>query len=83
MNNVKRMANKAADWFRQLQLRILIALQQMRLRLADERGDTNFISIAIILIVVIGIAVLFIAFGTDIKNAFTTAKDKLLATLPS
>lgn len=39
---------------------------------SEERGDTNFISIAIILIVVIGIAVVFIAFGKQITTAFET-----------
>lgn len=33
---------------------------------ADERGDTNFISIAIILVVVIVIAILFITLGQDL-----------------
>ncbi len=34
----------------------------------DQRGDTNFISIAIILVVVLAIAVVFIGFGKDIKT---------------
>lgn len=77
MNKIKNMANKVADWFRQLQVWLLITLRQMQFRLADERGDTNFISIAIILIVVIGIAVLFITLGDTIKTAFTSAVEKL------
>lgn len=34
--------------------------------LSEERGDTNFISIAIILVVVLALAVVFITFGKDL-----------------
>lgn len=36
---------------------------------ADERGDTNFVSIAIILVVVIVIAILFITLGQDLADS--------------
>lgn len=48
---------------------------------SEERGDTNFISIAIILIVVIGIAVLFIQFGDRIATTFKTEVNDLLGKL--
>lgn len=32
----------------------------------EERGDTNFISIAIVLVVVLALAVVFIAFGNKL-----------------
>lgn len=49
--------------------------------LSDERGDTNFISIAIILIVIIGIAVAFINFGDDIMGRFQQAVNDLMGAL--
>lgn len=49
--------------------------------LSDERGDTNFISIAIILIVIIGIAVAFIKFGDDIMGRFQQAVNELMGVL--
>lgn len=57
------------------------ALCGLRSFLKDEKGDTNFISIAIILVVVIGIATLFITFSGDIKTKFNTSTTKLLAAL--
>lgn len=47
----------------------------------EERGDTNFISIAIILVVVIVIAVLFITLGQDLAAALKTKIDELLKAL--
>lgn len=47
----------------------------------DERGDTNFISIAIILIVIIAVAIVFITFGQDIKKAFETKINELKTAL--
>lgn len=44
----------------------------------EETGDTNFISIAIILVVVIVIAVLFIGFADDIGESFSNATGDLL-----
>lgn len=49
--------------------------------LSDERGDTNFISIAIILVVVIALAVVFITFGDDITEKLEEATSKLLDAL--
>lgn len=34
----------------------------------EERGDTNFLSIAIILVVVLALAVVFIAFGDKVTG---------------
>lgn len=48
---------------------------------SEERGDTNFISIAIILIVVIGVAVVFIGFRDKILTAFNQATQDLLRAL--
>lgn len=48
---------------------------------SEERGDTNFISIAIILIVVIGVAVVFIGFRDKILAAFNQATQDLLRAL--
>ena len=48
---------------------------------SEERGDTNFISIAIILIVVIGVAVVFIGFRDNILTAFSEATQDLLDAL--
>lgn len=39
----------------------------------DEKGDTNFISIAIILIVVLVIAAAFVTFGKDLKQPLDDA----------
>lgn len=35
---------------------------------SEERGDTNFLSIAIILVVVLALAVVFIAFGDKVTG---------------
>ena len=48
---------------------------------SNERGDTNFISIAIILIVIIGVAIVFIGFRDSILAAFTEATQYLLDAL--
>lgn len=47
----------------------------------DERGDTNFVSIAIILVVVIGIAIVFIAFGDKLTAGLETKTNDLLTAL--
>lgn len=49
--------------------------------LSNERGDTNFISIAIILIVIIGIAIAFIQFGNGIMDKFKQAVADLMGNL--
>lgn len=43
-----------------------VYLARIRPKLVEERGDTNFISILIILGIVIGLATLFIKFGDNI-----------------
>ena len=48
---------------------------------SNERGDTNFISIAIIFIVIIGVAIVFIGFRDSILAAFTEATQDLLDAL--
>lgn len=45
--------------------------------LTEERGDTNFISIAIILIVIIAIAVVFIVFRDQILGKLNEAISSL------
>ena len=47
----------------------------------DQRGDTNFISIAIILVVVLAVAVAFIAFKDQILQKFTEATQDLFGKL--
>ena len=75
------MIHAIKQFFLNLQLSILMALSGARTRLADERGDTNFISIAIVLIVVIAVAVAFIGFRDMIlgglNNAIQDLKDAL------
>lgn len=53
----------------------------MKSFLRDQRGDTNFISIAIILVVIIAVAILFISFSNQIKERFSTATGDLLDAL--
>lgn len=48
---------------------------------ADQRGDTNFISIAIILVVVIVIAVVFITLSQKLGGKLNDAVSSLLAAL--
>lgn len=69
--------NAIKQFFLDLQIRLWLALHGAKTHLAEERGDTNFISIAIVLIVVIGIAVTFITLGDGIKKAFETEVGKL------
>ncbi len=75
------MINAIKQFFLDLQLRILMALRGAKVRLAQERGDTNFISIAIILIVVITVAVVFISFKNTILIAFNEAVESLKTAL--
>lgn len=71
------MFKKLKQFFRDLQIKLWLSGQNAKARLAEERGDTNFISIAIILIVVIGLAIVFITFGKDITAKLVEAKRKL------
>lgn len=57
----------------------LIALYAtMQSFFTEERGDTNFISIAIILVVVLVIAGIFITFGNTITSGLNTAIEDFL-----
>lgn len=75
------MINAIQKFFRNLQAKSVVAAQSAKASLADERGDTNFISIAIILIVVITVAVVFIGFKDTILAAFNDAVNQLKAAL--
>ena len=44
---------------------------------SSEAGDTNFLSIAIILVVVLGLAVVFITFGKDLLPKLQEAINNL------
>lgn len=69
------------NFFQDLQVKLWVAFHGTKTRLAEERGDTNFISIAIVLIVVIGLAMIFIAFGDDIMGIFENKTKELTDTL--
>lgn len=71
---MKKLINK----FKESMLRAQIAATNF---LNEERGDTNFISIAIILIVIIAIAVVFIGFKDQILSKLNTAIQDLLNAL--
>lgn len=75
------MINTIKQFFLDLQLRIWLALSGAKVRLAEERGDTNFISIAIILVIVISVAVAFIAFKDQVLGAFNSATADLMGRL--
>lgn len=61
------------------------ALIQLKVKadtfMMDETGDTNFISIAIIMVIVIAVAVVFIAFKDKLMEAFNSAVDELFGKL--
>lgn len=46
--------------------------------MSEERGDTNFISILIVLGIVVVLAGVFMAFGTQIKGSVTKATSAFL-----
>ncbi|MCQ2534389.1 MAG: hypothetical protein MJ172_07470 [Clostridia bacterium] len=64
-----------------------ISLKSIELRnkvesfLTSERGDTNFISILIILVIVCALAATFIGFKNQIISKATSAFNKLLGKL--
>ena len=60
---------------------ILAAQLAARKFVSDERGDTNFISIAIILVVVLAIAVVFIELGDTITTSLQESVTKLTGAL--
>lgn len=68
---MKKLINK----FKESMLRAQIAATNF---LTEERGDTNFISIAIILIVIIALAIVFIGFGDDITAKLQESIDNLM-----
>ena len=41
----------------------------------DEKGDTNFISIIIILTIILGVAIVFIAFRKQVLDWFTSIRE--------
>lgn len=49
--------------------------------LSEERGDTNFISIAIILVIMIGVAVAFIGIKDQVMNVVTKKTSSFLNSL--
>ena len=67
------MIRAIKQFFLALQLNLLSALQGTKARLAEERGDTNFISIAIVLVVILVIAGIFVTFGRQISTSFSNA----------
>lgn len=71
---MKNLINK----FKTSMLRAQIATTNF---LTEERGDTNFISIAIILVVILAIAVVFITFGQDILAKLQSAISDLFNVL--
>ncbi len=50
--------------------------------MSEERGDTNFISIAIVLVVVLVLAAIFIAFGKQLTPKLTAAVTDIMNKLP-
>ena len=66
---MKKLRNK-------LNLAVLKGQMALRDFLSNERGDTNFISIAIVLIIVMVIAVAFIAFKDEIMNLLNQKKNE-------
>lgn len=75
------MINAIKQFFLTLQLGIWKLFQATKTSLAEERGDTNFISIAIILVIVIAVAVAFIAFKDQILGLFSTSTSDLVSKL--
>ena len=71
------MINAVKQFFLDLQLSIWMALHGARVRLAEERGDTNFISIAIVLVIIITVAIVFIGFRNTVVGWFNDAIDNL------
>ena len=55
--------------------------QGIKKLMTEEDGDTNFISIIIVLIIVVGIALLIIAFKDTLAEKFREVTDDFLAKL--
>lgn len=71
---MKKLINK-------LSASLLSAKMAAKKFVAEERGDTNFISIAIILVVVIVIAILFITLGQDLAGSLQNTINNLMNSL--
>lgn len=77
------------NFFKKLNYKVNSALLSAELKtrkavsdiVKNERGDTNFISIAIILVVVLVIAVVFIGFGNTFKDKLETKTSDVLGAL--
>ena len=61
--------------------KIFAARNAMKYFMNSDRGDTNFVSIAIILVVIIVIAVLFITLGQDMAAKLTQKISDLMSAL--
>lgn len=59
-------------------LRMMLMVESFK---EEERGDTNFLSIAIILVVVLGLAVIFIGFGKSLTTGLNNAINQLKTAL--
>lgn len=55
--------------------------QGIKKLMTEENGDTNFISIIIVLIIVVGIAAILINFKKDLKEKFDEVVGTFLASL--
>lgn len=55
--------------------------QGIKKLMTEENGDTNFISIIIVLIIVVGIAAILIRFKDDLKEKFDEVVGGFLDTL--
>ena len=55
--------------------------QGIKKLMTEENGDTNFISIIIVLIIVVGIAAILISFKKDLKDKFDEVVGGFLDTL--
>lgn len=55
--------------------------QGIKKLMTEENGDTNFISIIIVLIIVVGIAAILIRFKDDLKKKFDEVVGGFLDTL--
>ena len=71
MNKISEMINLAI-------MKMMLMIESFS---EEDRGDTNFISIAIILVVVLGLAVIFIGFGDSLTTGLTDAINELKGAL--
>lgn len=77
------------NFFKKLNYKVNSALLSAELKtrkavsdiVKNERGDTNFISIAIILVIVLAVAIAFIAFKDKLMPKFEQKTDELLGKL--